>query len=329
MSAKSKEGMADGWRKVQSAVNADMEVEYTVEQCKAKVTALKALWSKLKAEEGETGNSEKRTKKPDYFEWMVLYFGNKSGLSGDTLGDAEDGVTISQVDADAKFQRFMASNSRGSVAGSSTSTVSSSGSLAGIDSDTDSLGDTVDGDGSEATSSKTPAKRQKRTEQEEADMMTRESIGLPPAVALKQSETNPSKAEPKPKQKKPDVAGALDNIGSSVGGGLSEMAKAIAGTVGHQADSTLKNVESLISKQSVSQEEASRHMQKMADCQQESSQQLKTIADGQLETSQHLKKMASSQDELVDSNKKLVESNMRVSQMLEQFLLKMASNSTQ
>ncbi|KAJ3241146.1 hypothetical protein HDU77_011021 [Chytriomyces hyalinus] len=172
MAAKSKEEMADGWRKVQAALNADMEVEYTVEQCKAKVTALKALWSKLKSEEG---------------------------LSGVTLGDAEDGVTILQDNADGKFQRFMASNSRGSVAGSSTSTVSSSGSLAGIDSDTDSLGDTVDGGRSNATSSKTPAKkRQKRTEQEEADMMTQESIGLPPAVASKLSETNPSKAEPKP-----------------------------------------------------------------------------------------------------------------------------------
>ncbi|KAJ3242706.1 hypothetical protein HDU77_010722 [Chytriomyces hyalinus] len=172
MSAKSKEGMADGWRKVQAALNTDMEVEYTVEQCKAKVMALKALWSKLKSEEGETGNSEKRMKKPEYFEWMVLYFGNKSGLSGVTLGDAEDSITISQGNADAKFQRFMASNSRGSVTGSSTSTVSSSGSLAGIDSDTDSLGDTVDGDRSNATSSKMPAKRQKQTEQEEADMMT-------------------------------------------------------------------------------------------------------------------------------------------------------------
>ncbi|KAI8830643.1 hypothetical protein BJ741DRAFT_619456 [Chytriomyces cf. hyalinus JEL632] len=270
--------MADGWRKVQAALNIEMDVAYTVEQCKAKVTALKALWIKLEAEEGETGNSKKRTKKPDCFEWMVFYFGNKSGLNGDTLGDAEDGVTISQVNADAKFQHVMASTSRDPVEGSSTSTVSSSGSLTDIDSDTDSLGDTVDGDRSNATSTKMPAKRQKLTEQEEANMMTRESIGLPPAVALKQSEMNPSKAELKPKQTKPDVAGALETIGSSVGGGLSEMAKAIAGTVSHQADPSLKNLESLISKQSVHQEEASRHMEMIANSQAESSLQLKKMA---------------------------------------------------
>ncbi|KAJ3248815.1 hypothetical protein HDU78_010269 [Chytriomyces hyalinus] len=60
-----KEEMADGWRKGQAALNVGMDVECTVEQCKAKVMALRSLWSKVKAEEGETGNLERRMKKPD------------------------------------------------------------------------------------------------------------------------------------------------------------------------------------------------------------------------------------------------------------------------
>ncbi|KAI8843558.1 hypothetical protein BJ741DRAFT_591267 [Chytriomyces cf. hyalinus JEL632] len=301
LDAKSKEAAAKGWKKVQMSLSVHMDVEYTVEQCKGKVMALKTLWSKLKAEEGETGNNEKRTKKPECFESMVLYFGNKSGLIGETLGDTEDGATMSQSDAQAKFQSFL-SDSKSCVARSSSSTVSSSGSLADIDSDTDSVGDT-----------KTPVKRQKLTEKEEADNLTRESFGLPPVGASKQSDSKSAKPEPKPKRVKPDIAGALENMGSRVGDGISELAKAIAGN--NQSNPHFKNVESLISQQAVSNEENSKQLKTIADGQQESSKHMKTIADGQQETTKHLKSVA--------------DSNARVLQLLENFLLSVGNSSKQ
>ncbi|KAJ3221672.1 hypothetical protein HDU81_010398, partial [Chytriomyces hyalinus] len=208
--AKNKDEVVKGWNKIRLTLQLEMEVEYTVEQCKAKVQALRSLFFKLKAEEGQTGNLEKKTKKPDCFASMVLYFGSKSGLNGETLGDAEDGATMSQEDALDKFQNFMAV-SKNAVAGSSSSTVSSSGSLADIDFDTDSLDDTVDGN---------------------------------KTAASKQSDLKLEKLEPKPKCVKPDVAGALETLGGRVGDGISNLAKAIA--VSHKADPQFKNLESLL-----------------------------------------------------------------------------------
>ncbi|KAJ3241667.1 hypothetical protein HDU78_001738, partial [Chytriomyces hyalinus] len=217
--AKNKDDVARGWQKVQLTLQLEMDVEYTVEQCKAKVQALRSLFSKLKAEEGQTGNSEKKTKRPNCFEFMVLYFGSKSGLNGKTLSDTEDGATMPQEDALDKFQSFIAA-SKNVVAGSSSSTVSSSDSLVEIDSDTDSLDDTVDGNKSDATIGKPPVKRVKLTEKQRADKMTQESVGLPPAAASKQSDSKLEKLEKlelKLKCVKTDVAGALENLGGRIG----------------------------------------------------------------------------------------------------------------
>ncbi|KAJ3409199.1 hypothetical protein HDU80_002435 [Chytriomyces hyalinus] len=317
--AKNKDDIARGWHKIRLTLQLEMEVEYTVEQCKAKVQALRSLFSKLKAEEGQTGNSEKKTKKPECFESMVLYFGSKSGLNSETLGDTEDGATMPQEDVLAKFQTFMAA-SKNAVAGSSSSTVSSSGSLTEIDSDTDSLDDTVDANKSDSTIGKPPVKRMKLTEKQRADKMMRESIGLPPAAASKQSESKlekleskQEKLEPKPKRAKTDVAGALENLGGRIGDSISDISSAIA--VSHKADPQFKNLESLLNQQAVSSEENSKQLKAIADSQQESSKHMKAIADSQQETSKHLQSVA--------------DSNARVSQLLESFLRNVGNSSKQ
>ncbi|KAJ3402295.1 hypothetical protein HDU80_005213 [Chytriomyces hyalinus] len=101
-------------------------------------------------------------KVPDFFDSMVLNFGNMSGLSGKTLGDREDRITISQDDACSSFDSFMAT---------------ATSSVVDIHSDLDSPDNELDDKG-EAASSKTSVrvKKLKVTEQEEVN---RESLWQP------------------------------------------------------------------------------------------------------------------------------------------------------
>ncbi|KAJ3237715.1 hypothetical protein HDU81_009098 [Chytriomyces hyalinus] len=198
---KNKEIHTTGWKRVCAALNMDLVVKYTVEQCKSKVVALESLWGELQVEERGTVNSERKKKMPDCFESIALYFANKSGLNGETPAYIEDGAIIPQVDALASSQSFAANPLiSSSSARSSSSTVSLSGSVANIDSNKPE--DELDGDISEAGGAET----------------------------LSDSEDSCSETDLSPDEEH-DIAVAFENFGNCVGAGLSELANAITGAV--------------------------------------------------------------------------------------------------
>ncbi|KAJ3408429.1 hypothetical protein HDU80_005750 [Chytriomyces hyalinus] len=329
LKAKNKDEVAKGWKRVQMLLNFDAEVNYSVEQCKNKVSALKALWNKIRAEENETGNVEKRTKKPEFFDSMVQYFGNRSGLRGDTLGDAASESAVTSNEATkmllAVQRDDISTNSSSASINTIASTALSNTSDFGNNFDIDGLDSEPDDDEDAAATTKSLSKNaaiepkhqrkwQKLNEEEKAGKLTAENLGLGvvsenKVTKRKQQATDDGTQQTQPaKRTKPDV---LQGIGKDMANGMAEMGKALAGAISGSA--TTSN-------------QQSDQLQSLVLSQESTTQQLAAIVDGQreiVEASNRVSSLlASSQDKNSKQLAEMVDASTRVSNLLEQFLLR-------
>src|SRR4051812_41865378 len=65
-------------------VNEDHKEDFTMQQVKSKMQALKKQYRDIVNSEKETGNKKAPTK-PDYWEEMLYYFTHQDGLSGQSV----------------------------------------------------------------------------------------------------------------------------------------------------------------------------------------------------------------------------------------------------
>ncbi|KAJ3240241.1 hypothetical protein HDU81_004380 [Chytriomyces hyalinus] len=333
LNAKNKDEVAKGWKRVQMLLNLDAGVDYSVEQCKNKVSALKALWNKIKAEENKTGNVEKRTKKPEFFESLVLYFGNKSGLSGDTLGDAASGsaVTSNEATEMLKVVDNISTVSNASITTIASTVVSNASDIAsdiansfdsdGLDSELDDAEDPAATTKSLPNDAGTKPQHQRKwrklNEEEKAGMLTAENMGLGALsenkpTKLKQQAADSANQQTRPaKRTKPDFGQALQGIGKDMANGMVEMGKYIAGAI--SGSSTTFN-------------QQSDQLKSLVLSQESSTKQLAAIVDGQREIVEASNRVSSllesSQDKTSKKLEEMVDANNRVSSLLEQFLMR-------
>ncbi|KAJ3221310.1 hypothetical protein HDU78_000532, partial [Chytriomyces hyalinus] len=294
LDAKNKDGVAKGWKRVQLMLNLDANVEYSVEQCKNKVSALKSLWLKIKSDEGATGNAEKQTKQPEYFEAMVLHFGNKSGLSGDTLGNAASESAVNSNEAAEMLKIVQADDISACSSTSSIATLGSKALLTGSG-DTNGNGynsDRIDSDGPDDVDHYTAA-----------TSSSSKDAGKQPKRRRKWQKMN--------KEENLATLQGEQGIGKDMANGLTEMGKSIATAISgseHENDQ--------LCSLTISQENCSK--------------QLSAIADGRHEIVEASNRMSSLlESSQVENSKQLAEmvkSNNRVSNLLEQFLMRSMGN---
>ncbi|KAJ3234086.1 hypothetical protein HDU78_006053 [Chytriomyces hyalinus] len=335
LKAKNKDKVAKGWKQVQMLLNFDADVEYSVEQCKNKVSALKALWNKIRSEENETGNVEKCTKKPEFFESMVLHFSNKSGLRGDTLGNAASESAVTSNEATKMVLAVQRDNistyssaSINTIASTAVLNASNIGNNFNLDSEPDD-----DEDSAPATNSlsknagiepKHQRKWQKLDEEEMAGKLTAENLGLGvvaenKVAKQKQQATDDGNQQTQPaKQTKPDVPQALQGIGKDMANGMVEMGQALAGAISGSA--TMSNQQSdQLQSLVLSQEGTTQQLAAIVNGQRD-------IVDGQREIVEASNRVSSLLASLQDKNSKqlaeMVDASNRVSNLLEQFLLR-------
>ncbi|KAJ3230252.1 hypothetical protein HDU78_008517 [Chytriomyces hyalinus] len=299
--AKNKDEVAKGWKRVQMLLNFDADVNYSVKQCKNKVSALKALWNKIKSEENETGNVEKRTKKPEFFESMVLHFGNKSGLRRDTLGNAASESAVTSNEATKMLLAVQrddistySSASINTIASTAVSNASNNGNNFDLDSEPDDDEDSAASTNSLSKNAgiepKHQRKWQKLDEEEKAGKLTAENLGLGvvtenKVAKQKQQATDDSNQQTQPaKQTKPDVPQALQGIRKDMANGMVEMGQALAGAISGSA--TMSN-------------QQSDQLQSLVLSQEGTTQQLAAIVDGQ--------------HDIIDGQRKIVEASNHVS----------------